>query len=144
MIKRPYINPPPTEGAGPDLPKDVVKIEFAKRLQHAMVKKGWNQSELARRAQVHMKGKRLERDNISTYIRGNALPDPARLNALCLALSVPPAELLPSRGIPSAADKAPTFDVRGLDNGNVWLRVNQAVAWQVALDIMVILKEKND
>ncbi len=141
MTKRPYINAPPTELGPVDLPKDVVKIEFAKRLQRAMIRKGWNQSELARRAQPHMKGKRLERDNISTYIRGNALPDPARLNALCQSLGIAPEDLLPSRGIPSAADKAPSFDVRDLQDGNVWLRVNQAVPWDVALKIMVLLKE---
>jgi transcriptional regulator with XRE-family HTH domain len=46
------------------------KIEFGKKVQDAMLRRGWNQSELGRRAG-------LKRDNISCYVRGTTLPEPA-------------------------------------------------------------------
>jgi transcriptional regulator with XRE-family HTH domain len=127
-----------------EAPTEAVKIEFARRLQRAMVKKGWNQSELARQAKIHLTEGRLERDNISHWIRGKNLPGPANLHALAEALGVSPADLLPSRGIPSAADKAPPLDMRDLGDGNVWLKVNQAVDRRTALRIMNLLMEGDD
>ncbi len=133
-----YINP-----KGPALhegaPVEAVKIEFAHRLQQAMIKKGWNQSELARQAQLHLPGGRLGRDNVSTYIRGSVLPGPNNLHALATALGVKVDDLLPSRGVPSAADKSPPLDYRDLGDGNVWLKINQAIPRRLALRIMNML-----
>lgn len=120
-------------------PTATIKAEFARRLQRAMIDKGWNQSELARRAQEHLTEGRLGRDNVSQYIRGMVLPGPANLHALAEALDVKPADLVPARAIPSAADQAPPFEAKDLGDGNVWLRVNQAVDKRVAHKIMGLL-----
>lgn len=139
MQKRLYVNrtpgAPPTKGT----PRDAVKIDFAKRLQRAMVKKGWNQSELARRSSGYLKGGEIGRDLISHYIRGVAIPQPEKLQALCKALGVEPVDLLPTA--PTVDNKSPPFDMRQLEDGNVWLRINQAVSMDQALRIGKILNE---
>lgn len=140
MARKQYVNEAP-KGHVPDgAPREAVKIDFAKRLQKAMVRKGWNQSELARRAQEHLKEGRIERDNVSHWIRGVSIPLPAKLQALCSALGVQPEELLPTA--PTATQKAPPFDVRQLEDGNVWVRLNQAMSFDQAMRIMQIVNEQ--
>ncbi len=144
--RRAYLNPKPSGEPLPQFaPKDTVKIEFARRLQAAMVAKGWRQSELARRAEGYLPGgKKFGRDSISLYIRGKTLPGPVLLEALCKALDKTPEDLLPTRGMPHAGDANPPLDVKDLSDGNVWLRINQAVPWGKALEIMRILKGDED
>ena len=61
--------PPPTL-SGPSLldigaPAEAVKADFARRLQHALNAKGWNQSDLARAADIG-------RDSVSVYLRAKS------------------------------------------------------------------------
>ncbi len=141
MARRAYQNPPPYGEMPANAPKDAVKVEFARRLQAAMVAKGWLQSELARNAEMHMPNKkRFGRDSISLYIRGRSLPGPLQLKALCAALDAKPEDLLPTRGVSIAGEAIPALDVRDLSDGNVWLRVNQAVPWSAAIKIMQLVK----
>jgi hypothetical protein len=51
-------------------PREAVRREFARRLQKAIVEKGWNQSEMARQSALHMPDKTFGRDLISGYLRG--------------------------------------------------------------------------
>jgi transcriptional regulator with XRE-family HTH domain len=123
------------------LPKEAVKAEFARRLQQAFTAKGWTQSELARQAENKLpKGHEFGRYNVSTYVRGKSLPGPVHLKALCDALGLKPEDLLPSRGVRQAGSDVPALDVRDMADGNVWLRINQAVPWPTALKIMELLK----
>jgi transcriptional regulator with XRE-family HTH domain len=140
MARRDFHNEPPGTAPPAGIPRDQIKIDFAKRIQRAMIDKGWNQSELARRASAYLpKNTPLGRDNVSHYVRGISLPRSAQLAALAKALGLKPADLLPT--VPSAAQKAPPFDMRQLEDGNVWLRVNQAVSFDQALKIMRLLQE---
>lgn len=125
-------------------PRDQIKRDFAKRLQDAMFAKGWNQAELARRASAHTKGKRFGRDNVSNYMRARALPGPLHLAAMAKALGVKPDDLLPTRGVSSADSDKPPFAVQTLEDGNVWLRVNQSVPPDVALKVMALLQGRAD
>ena len=140
-MKKAYYNRPPTGDLPANAPRDAVKAEFARRLQAAMVKKGWNQSELARNAAGYTSDNTFGRDNVSLYIRGQVLPGPVHLAALSRALGMKPDELLPTRGAPSADERVPPLDVRDAGNGRAWLRVNMAVEWSVALEVMKLLKE---
>lgn len=141
MAKRAYQNTHGPTELPANAPKDAVKIEFARRLQAAMIAKGMLQSDLARAAEIHLpKGKRFGRDSISLYIRAKSLPGPLYLRALCAALGTKPEDLLPTRGIPAAGDSAPTLDARDLGDGNTWLRINQAVPWEAAIKIMQLVK----
>lgn len=136
-----FINAPPSNVSSPLLPKEAVKAEFARRLQHYSTLKGWTQSELARQAENKLpKGHTFGRYNVSTYVRGKSLPGPVHLNALCDALGVKPDDLLPTRGVRQAGSEMPALDVRDMADGNVWLRINQAVPWPTALKIMELLK----
>lgn len=124
-------------------PVDAVKVEFARRLQHAMNRKGWDQAELARRAGASA-GRdsklKLGRDSVSKYTRGLNLPGPAALSAIAKALGVKPEDLLPTRGVASAGDANPPLDIRVIEGGMVWLKVNQSVPYDIAMQIMKLLK----
>lgn len=130
------MNPAPTEDDLAGAPSDVVRREFAKRLQRARVAKGWNQSELARRAG-------MGRWNISGYERGKNLPYPNALRKLADVLGVDPQELLPSSLVPSVERTTPAFEMKQVGDGTdaVWLRINQKVSWDKALKIMAVLKD---
>ena len=123
-----------------ELPTDLVRQEFARRLQRAMIEKGWTQSELARRASPFAPDTRMIRDNVSKYIRGKVLPGPLHLEALCKALGKRPTDLLPARPSGGTSHELPSFDMRDLGNGTAWLRVNQAVSWETALKIATMVK----
>jgi transcriptional regulator with XRE-family HTH domain len=114
-------------------------LEFGRRLQKALNAKGWNQSELARRMAPLLPRTSIARDNISKYVRGKVLPQPLVLEAMATVLGVQPSDLLPARrtNIPAAN---PPLDARDLGDGNVWLRVNRAVSWDVALQVMKLLR----
>jgi len=124
----------PSEGAIMDgAPKEAVRREFGKRLQGAMIDAGWNQSDLARQAG-------FGRDNVSAYIRGISMPGPLHLNAMAKAFGMKVEELLPSKAMPSIDQVIPAMDIRDIGKGMAWLRINQAVDWDVALKIMAMLK----
>lgn len=145
MATRRYANRQPTTGMPAEAPKDAVKVEFARRLQAAIVQKGWNQSEAAREAEKHMpKGKSFGRDSISHYIRATILPGPVKLKALCDALGKTKEELIPSRGFREVGDNNPTMDVRDTGDGNLWLRINRPVRRAAGFKIMQILAEEDD
>lgn len=116
-------------------PKHLTKQEFGRRLYNLMLKKGWHQSELARRAD-------LPRDSISVYVRGRSLPTPQSLKALADALGVSPDELLPNH-VESAIDADnPAFEMKVSPNAPdvAWMRVNRLVTVKTALKIMELLE----
>jgi transcriptional regulator with XRE-family HTH domain len=88
-----------------------VKNEFARRLEERRNAKGWNQSELARRATEHLPiaaegqklGHKIGRDQISHYSRGVSLPRPETLEAIAKALGCEPSDLLPPPYVPTTA-----------------------------------------
>lgn len=130
--------------------QESAKAEFARRLQRMMSEAGLNQTELARLATKHMpvdkrtgKPKELSRDNVSNYVRGLVLPRPDNLRALCSALDCQPNELIPPRGVPTAADNnAPPLEFRAIDGGRVWLRINQTVTYETAMKIVALLNSE--
>jgi transcriptional regulator with XRE-family HTH domain len=105
-----------------------------------MNEKGWTQAELARRVAPLLKNSRIGRDNISKYVRGKVLPLPHVLDALARVLGCEARDLLPSRGTRATADEHAPLGVRDIGNGRVWLRVDQALEWPMALKILGLLK----
>lgn len=117
-------------------PKHLTKQEFGRRLYTLMVARNWNQSELARRAD-------LARDSVSTYVRGISLPEPKNLRKLAEALEMEPSELLPNtlesaidEDVPSLELKVSTSDPRV-----AWLRVNRLVSTPTAMNVIEILNK---
>ena len=116
-------------------PKHLVKQDFGKRLYQLMLQKGWNQSELARQAD-------LPRDSISVYIRGKSLPTPLSLQKMADAFGIAPEELLPNH-IESAIDEdIPAIEMKVSPNAPdvAWLRINRLVTTATALKIMEMLQ----
>lgn len=146
MARRPrgsaVFNPVPNPDIDPNASREAALAEFASRLQNLLVGKGMNQSELARSASARLpKGsKPMGRDSVSQYIRGLSFPSPVNLRALAEALGVEPAQLLPTRGIKSAADNAAAVSVRDLGDGYVWLRINERVEWSKMVKVLTALK----
>lgn len=140
--RMPYHAGPPS-GFHAGAPADAIKSEFGRVLQAKLVEKNWNQSDLAREAAKHMPSKEFQRDNVSQYVRGLSLPGTVRLNAMAKALGCKPADLLPVRATENIDSKAPPLDARWLGDGNVWLRVNQAVPESIALSVLGLLRGDN-
>jgi transcriptional regulator with XRE-family HTH domain len=116
-----------------------VRAAFARRLLNARVKKGLNQSELARAAAIH--SGTFGRDSISKYEKGLHLPTPIQLDALAKALNVPPSELLPQNpGIAEVMEPGMRPAFRTIDDDTMWLRVNQAVPRELGMKIIAMLE----
>lgn len=121
-------------------PKELMRAEFGRRLQNELIRKGWNQSELARHASLHMPEKYFGRDLISGYIRGKILPGPIHMDALCKALGKKPEDLLPAGATAAANSESAPIRTQSIDENRVLLQVNQVVDWPVALKILELLK----
>lgn len=117
------------------VPKHLTKQEFGNRLYSLMLGKGWNQSELAKRAD-------MGRAAISTYIRGRSIPTPQSVERLAKALGVSSSYLLPNI-VESAIDEdTPSFEMKVSTSalGTAWLRVNRAVSLTTAVKIAELLE----
>lgn len=118
-----------------------MKADFARRLTAARMRKGWNQSELARQAALHVNGGIFGRALVSSYESERMFPNPFHLSALAKALGVLPDDLAPS-AMPQVDDPAPQLETRDLGNGKMLLRVNQTVDWKVAIKILELLRSE--
>lgn len=119
--------------------KHLTRQEFGKRLYSAMLRKGWSQAELARRAGVL-------RDSISNYVRGNNMPDAVNLNKMAEALGMKPEELLPNMAEQALElDTAPSLEVRasGSDPNKSWLRLNRLVKTSTVGKVIALLEADN-
>jgi transcriptional regulator with XRE-family HTH domain len=119
-------------------PKAAMRADFAQRLTAARMRKGWNQSELARHAALQIQDGVFGRALVSSYERGRMFPNPLHLSALAKALNVQPDDLAPS-AMPKIIDLEPQIEVKGLDNGMALVRINQTMNWDVALKILSLL-----
>lgn len=129
---------PPMPG-DPDIlaPRFITKAEFGRRLHQLLLRKGWTQSELARRAG-------LPRDSISTYVRGTVFPSRLSLDKVAAALGVESESLLPNIVEGATARSAhPSFEMKATETepGRVWLRVDRAVSFSTAAKIAALLDE---
>lgn len=123
-----------------------IKLEFGRRLQAAMIEKGWNQSELARRANDQLpkaargqkRGRHIGRDSISHYIRGKMFPLPTYLAAIAKALGRRPEDLMPP------PQPVSPYEIRGLPDGRVALTLRtRTMREETALKIMALLAEED-
>lgn len=119
-------------------PSHLTKQQFGKRLYELMLKKGWTQSELGRRAD-------LPRDSISVYVRGKSLPTPTSLKKLAEALAISETELLPNYVESAIDDDTPMIEMKISPNApdTAWLRVNRLVTVSTAMKVLDLLKDDN-
>lgn len=130
-----------------DLDAKAIRGEFARRLQDAMIHRGWSQSDLARFASQHLPkptpGQKLSnsgigRHLISKYVAGVMLPNPVYLDAIAKALNLEPGDLMPAV-VPGVRNDPAPFEFRALPDGRVFVRVAQPVSQQTALKILGFL-----
>lgn len=115
-------------------PKMLTKQEFGRRLYQLMISKGWRQSELARRADI-------QRDSVSTYVRGVTWPSQINLEKLAKALNVQPNDLLPNGYGMAVAEDEPDFEMKVSpgDTSMAWLKINRMVPFEIAVEIAHLL-----
>lgn len=116
---------------------ELTKVEFGRKLQHLMMDREWNQSDLARKSG-------LGRDAISTYIRGKSFPEPKNLAKLSRAFQISASELMPNAEIRAIdADQLPMLEIKQAANfpDKVMLRINRMVSMEQAAAIVAILRD---
>lgn len=116
--------------------------EFARRLQAAMIERGWNQSALAREASARLPGGGIGRDAISHYIRGVSMPRPERLAAIAQALGRKDKDLLPP-GVPSIGRDTALFSWKSMGGGRVEMHLNRTVSFSTAMKISELMKSED-
>lgn len=136
MVKYAVKPKPLPEGAVDLTNRNATKEEFAKRLYERMEGKGWNQSQLARYAG-------LNRDAVSTYIRGRSAPSPENLSKLARCLGCRPEELLPNYFEAAVSEQAARIELREVhhEDGYMWLKINMRLPKDVAIKIFMLLNE---
>lgn len=126
----PIIEPRDAEG---------VRREVGRRISQRMYDKGWNQSELARQASLHLpepiKGQKqglvIGRDMISNVCRGQHLPRPPQMRAIARALGCAYSDLMPVKGVPSVTSSGtPEFAIESLGNGRVRVRMDKEISYE--------------
>lgn len=121
------------------------KMEFAKRLQDKLTDLNLTQAAFARKVTPFMpEGQEFTRDLASKYLNARSLPNPVTMDAIARALGVQKEDLLPSGRIMTGVADSPPLDVKEIDSGRVFLKVNQTVTWPVALEIMKLLRGGGD
>jgi transcriptional regulator with XRE-family HTH domain len=116
-------------------PKEVQKHQFARNLYRRLLELGWNQSDLARAADIG-------RDRVSVYVRGITFPEPVTLQKIADALECKAEDLAPSITEAAIADELPAVELRqSLANPQrAWLRVNREVTFATAAKVIAILE----
>lgn len=116
--------------------REMVKEEFAKRLYDAIMQRGWTQSEFARHCD-------LNRDAVSTYVRGRSMPSPQSLEKMARVLGLRPEDLLPNYYESGQAAVEPTMELKDVPNedGYMWLRLNMRLPKKVAIEIFMKAQE---
>jgi transcriptional regulator with XRE-family HTH domain len=138
------------EGRGPralapDTPvmlpsRQLTREEFGRRLNALRLERGWNRSELARQTGKQL-GREIGRDVVRNWCNGKGFPEQHNLVALAAALKVAPSDLLPNIMTNAAGSSAPAIEMRQVpgEPNTVWLRVNRAVPFKAAIEIMRII-----
>jgi transcriptional regulator with XRE-family HTH domain len=125
---------------------------FGRRLQQLLDQKGWNYSDLARAVWGKTKTKggyevAKNRDRISVYVAGKAVPDPRNLKKIADVLGVEVAEIAPERfGDAMIEQPNPSYSITKVqgESDKVFLRVNKLVPETVAAKIMFLLATNYD
>lgn len=111
-----------------------LKEAFGKKLERLTADKGWNQSELARQASLHLSNE-MTRDSVSKYMRGYNWPSPSHRSALAKALGVQVSTLTPE-----AVERATSIEV--LPGGMARLYISTTIKLDAALKIMSIIESQ--
>ena len=126
------------------------KDVFAERLWSAIKRSGLTYKETARRAQEHLPpGARISDVSVWSYAKGRSLPRRmTHVEALSKVLGIDTDELLTTepyapRGA-EGGDEVREIQVEDLGDGRAFLRIAQPLPWQVAVEILRLVKAGPD
>jgi len=139
MVRKARAVMSPVETQAPQLtPRALTRQEFGRRLATLLLDKGWNQSDLARAAE-------LGRDSISTYVNGKTFPTPKALKALSEALGVSKDDLLPNQMMQAMDDEHPAVELKQASGhpNKAWLRINRAMSFATAAKIIELINKED-
>lgn len=146
MQRRPLSSSPVRSGKERTLPID--KDLFADRLWSAIKRSGLTYKETARRAQEHLPpGSRISDVSVWSYAKGRSLPRRmTHVEALGKVLGIDAQELI-GEGAPESGSDAGAaalvdrpVEVEDIGDGLAFLRVNQALPWSVAVEVLRLVK----
>lgn len=141
---------PPAKGASePKIIRSELE-EFAHRLHTELLKRGWSQSDFARRVwegQTRRVGKYdvvVGRDRISAYINAKAKPEPKTLKMMADALGLTPEELAPSITASVVEKEAPSLEIKMLAEhpDKCLVKVNRLLSLDTAMAIGKLISEE--
>lgn len=122
---------------------------FRQRLYELRLAKGWSQSELARHVWGTVEDNRgytvaKNRDRISAYENGKAVPERANLDAIARALGVSVEDLAPDLVLanPNIAPDAQTsaYTIKAVGNGEkAHIKVDAIIPFSAAIQIIALL-----
>ena len=125
-------------------PDDRMRQLYGQRLTTLRAAKGWNQSELGRRASEWLPGAENEvsRQMVSKYEKGAVWPGPAIRRAMAMALGVNEADVLPTseqnRGVVSITDLATRAGYSAL---KVDVILPSDEAWRLGNQVKIALRD---
>ncbi|HMB10796.1 hypothetical protein [Saliniramus sp.] len=126
------------------------KDVFAERLWSAIKRSGLTYKETARRAQEHLPpGARISDVSVWSYAKGRSLPRRmTHVEALSKVLGIDTDELLTTqahapRGA-EAENSTQEVQIEDLGDGRAFLRIAQPLPWQVAVEILRLVKASPD
>ncbi len=132
---------------------DVLRRDFAKRLQDILSERGWSQSDLARACWGQTEsGAARGLYNISAWVNALALPSPKHLQEVCNALGVDQEDLVPA-GMRAAktdgmhaASTGATEPLKMVLSGDgmAHIEVNADMTPEAALKIYEIVRKATD
>lgn len=135
---------PPAAGRQPIEQHEIEN--FARRVFKYMTEKGFSQSDLAREIwgeTTDARGYKVAkgRDKISTYLRGQTVPDPKNMQALAAALDVSVEDLAPDVTRDTFARENPEVSLTAVAGhpDRAYLVVNKVVPMDVAAKVLSIL-----
>ncbi|MGY6646046.1 MAG: hypothetical protein ACXIVD_12575 [Salinarimonas sp.] len=123
---------------------------FAERLWSAIKRSGLTYKETARRAQEHLPpGARISDVSVWSYAKGRSLPRRmTHVEALSKVLGIDTDELLTTQAhTPRSAEAGngtQEVQVEDLGDGRAFLRIAQPLPWQVAVEILRLVKASPD
>lgn len=122
--------------------------QFARRLYDLMTARNWSQSDLAREAfgtTTDYRGYKVakNRDRISAYLRGKAIPDPKNLNLLAKAFGITPEELAPDLAATAIERENPEMAMTMVSGhpDKVLLRINKLVPLPIAVRVLSLISD---
>jgi transcriptional regulator with XRE-family HTH domain len=148
---RPSSTPVEPPAPRPETPMMSSRQDFARRLQHALMERGWSQAELARRVwnekRIDKKGYEhpVGKDRISTYVRGLVMPDHANLTKLSAALDIPIADLAPHAMSSHVEQASPELEFKAITGTDtVLLQIRSVVTLETAITIAGLISDQRE